>query len=281
MDDIRVSSWNELNDHLYANSWQERLGRFRSTFAFRGMADARFDLTTSLSRLGGHSSDVEGAILRAFQRYAYAQQTPGGGSVWNWLALAQHHGLPTRLLDWSYSPLVGMHFATEDVDLFDRDGVIWMVDFARTNRLLPEELRRLLQEADSYVFTADVLTRAASSLQEFDELSRTNVAVFLEPPSLDDRIVNQYALFSLLTDPQQSFHHWLELHPDMYRRVIIPAELKWEVRDKLDQANITERVLYPGLDGLSRWLKRYYWTRARHESAPELVQDELGVRRAT
>ena len=51
---------------------------------------------------------------------------------------------------------------------------------------------------------------------------------------------------------------WLDVRPELAKRIIIPAELKWEVRDKLDQANITERVLFPGLDGLSRWLKRYY-----------------------
>jgi hypothetical protein len=51
---------------------------------------------------------------------------------------------------------------------------------------------------------------------------------------------------------------WLATYPHVHRRIIIPAELKWEIRDKLDQANITERVLFPGLDGLSSWLKRQY-----------------------
>jgi hypothetical protein len=45
------------------------------------------------------------------------------------------------------------------------------------------------------------------------------------------------------------------------RQIVVPAELKWEVRDKLDQANINERTLFPGLDGLSRWLERYYLPR--------------------
>ena len=57
-------------------------------------------------------------------------------------------------------------------------------------------------------------------------------------------------------------HDWLANRPDLYFRIILPARLKWEVRDKLDQANITERVLLPGLGGLSRWLHRHYSPRA-------------------
>lgn len=51
---------------------------------------------------------------------------------------------------------------------------------------------------------------------------------------------------------------WLARRPRVLRRVVIPRALLLEVRDKLDQANITERVLFPGLDGLATWLKRYF-----------------------
>jgi hypothetical protein len=103
-----------------------------------------------------------------------------------------------------------------------------------------------------------MLGRIASSLQEFDSLSPEPFVIFFEPPSLDDRIVNQASLFSMMSSPTAILNEWLLSKPELYRRIIIPAELKWEVRDKLDQIMINERILFPGLDSLGSYLKRYY-----------------------
>ena len=261
MPDIRVDNWNRLQELLYQDSWQEGLKRFRSNFAFRGVPNASEDLVTGLARLGGRYEQTEPFILRAFRKYARPEEA-AGTSLWNWLALAQHHGLPTRLLDWTYSPYVALHFVTEDMNAFGTDGVVWCVDYARANSLLPQVLKDIAARECAGVFTAEMLDEAADSLAKFDELGRENpFVVFLEPPSLDARIVNQFALFSMMSSPTARLDEWLANHPDLYRRLIIPASLKWEVRDKLDQANVTERVLFPGLDGLSRWLKRYYTTK--------------------
>ena len=50
----------------------------------------------------------------------------------------------------------------------------------------------------------------------------------------------------------------MEEHPDLWRAWRIPPHVKAEVRERLDQANVNERVLLPGLDGLAAWLRRYY-----------------------
>ena len=102
-----------------------------------------------------------------------------------------------------------------------------------------------------------MLGRVASGLRQLGKLGDAFV-VFVEPPSFDERIVNQYALFSLMSRANASLDEGLMQRPQMAYRLVIPAELKWEIRDKLDQANITERVPFPGLDGLSRWVTRYY-----------------------
>lgn len=258
--DIRVTSWTDLTERLYADAWKPALGRFRSNFAFRGMQDANDDLTTSLRRLRGPIARQENHLLRNFRKYAH-RDAAAGDSVWNWLALAQHHGLPTRLLDWTFSPFVALHFATADFEAFDRDGIVWCVDYIRAHELLPAALKQCLKDQQADVFTTEMLANAAPSLGDLDALtgdSDKHFVVFLDPPSLNERIINQFALLSLMSDAETDLDTWLANHPHVYHRLILPAELKWEVRDKLDQANVTERVLFPGLDGLSKWLRRYY-----------------------
>jgi hypothetical protein len=263
MNEVRVTSWNELNEQLYESSWQDQIGRFRSSYAFRGMNDARNPLQTTLNQMVGRDpARLEEHLLRSFRKYAH-RDLGRHESVWYWLSLAQHHGLPTRLMDWTYSPYVAMHFATSEVDTFDADGVIWCVNFVETSKLLPKEFQEVQKEEEVQLFTVEMLddvmrAHHINGLDEFEKLSKSEFVLFFEPPSLDERIVNQYALFSVFSRPEIIFGDWLQNHPDMYRKIIIPAALKWEVRDKLDQANITERVLFPGLDGLSMWLRRYY-----------------------
>jgi hypothetical protein len=269
---VEVSSWNELNDALYAEAWHGALGRFRSDFVFRGISRGvgqqgeRIALTTGLMRLGGAYAEMEGHLLRNFRKYAHqdAIQTVPVDSTWHWLAMAQHHGLPSRLLDWTYSPFVAAHFATAALHEFDTDGIIWAFNYVRSQEALPNLLRDILRQEGSNVFTAEMLQRCAATLPDLDALAEGNnhFVAFFEPPSLDSRIVNQYALFSLMSSPSISLDSWLDTHPQLFRRIVIPAGVKWEIRDKLDQANITERVLFPGLDGLSSWLRRHYSPRA-------------------
>lgn len=260
MNEIYPKNWNELNEILFEESWKAKLGRYRSNYAFRGLSDSTYELKTSLMRLGGDYQKLEGHLLRNFRKYAH-RDAFYSNSEWSWLALAQHHGLPTRLLDWTFSPFVALHFATANLERFDMHGVIWCVDYVRLHELMPVKLKNILKKEGSNVFTVDMLNSGAKSLSILERLDKEQFAVFLEPPSIDDRMVNQYALFSLMSSSTGVFDQWLMEHQKLYKKIIIPAPLKWEIRDKLDQVNITERVLFPDLDGLSRWLKRHYGPR--------------------
>jgi hypothetical protein len=254
---IVARDWRELDELLFAGAWNPSLGRLRSLKAFRGVGMDRPDLRTSIMRIGGDVAAKERHLLRNFRKYAQ-RSFIGDDSIWNWLALAQHHGLPTRLLDWSYSPYVALHFATASHRNRDRDAAVWVVNFPEVNAELPPPLAQRLRDEGSHVFTGEMISSVAPTLRHLQECADEPFALFLEPPALTDRIVNQAALFSVMSTPTARFDEWLEHRPNAWRRIIIPAALKREVRDRLDQLNISERVLTPGLDGLSQWLARYY-----------------------
>ena len=267
MPEVRVQSWQDLLEQLYADSWRPELNRHRSPYVFRGLSNAAYPLDTTLVRLGGSYAEMENHLLRNFRKYAH-RNIVERDTLWHWLSLGQHHGLPTRLLDWTISPLVAAHFATANVEQYHHDGVIWMVNHREAHRMLPRVLKEELKSEGSDFFTVEMLARAVPKLNDLDKLAPPDFVIFFEPPSIDERIINQYALFSVMPGSQANLPAFLAGHSDLWQKVVIPAGLKWEVRDKLDQANVSERVLFPGLDGLSRWQKRYYTPKPPGDPSP-------------
>lgn len=274
---IRIKSWGELQEALFFEAFSQNLGRFRSPYAFRGMTSSEFDLQPSLMRLG-HEQDalpiIERALIRNFRKYADRDVTRTL-SFWEWLALAQHHGLPTRILDWTFSPFVALHFATDDLTKSHLDAIIWMVNFEETNKLVHPTLLAELQSERTVAFSVEMLGKLYNDVFQWsaeEQMQSHPFVLFLEPPSLDQRIINQFGVFSLMSSLHVDLRHWLAVQqahtPDIVRKIIIPKELKWEVRDKLDQMNLTERVIMPGLDGLSSWLRRWYSVKDPKRATP-------------
>ncbi len=267
MEKITIHSWNELQEQLFADAYDPGLGRFRSPYVFRGAQNKKYKLRSALHRMGPNYREIEKHLLRNFRRYAH-RDVVECDSVFHWMSVAQHHGLPTRMIDWTYSPFIAIHFATAQINKFDRDGCIYMFNFVAAKKFLPEDLQENLLEEGGDVFNVSQLADKINRLKDLKVLYPEIFPIFMEPPSLDDRMVNQYALFSFMSDIDFTLHAWLKSHPELARKIIIPKEIKWELRDKLDQANITERLLFPGLDGLSMWLKRQY------SSGPQTLKKE-------
>ena len=209
MAEIRVESWSQLNEAFYEGAWRSELGRYRSPFAFRGLSDADYELVPTLRRLGGDYIALEKHLLRNFRKYAL-RHVVERDSFWNWLTVAQHYGLPTRMLDWTFSPFIALHFTLANVEKFDLDGVVWAINYMELHEMLPEPLKEVLKSEGSDVFTVEMLGSTIASLREMDAMSDTKFALFLEPPSMDDRIVNQAALFSVASDPRLRLDTWLK-----------------------------------------------------------------------
>lgn len=273
---VDITNMSEVLDMISDQPYDERNHRHRGYYLYRGLPDPTFDLETSLQRNCREKSDfLELNILNNFIKYTATESDDDYNNIWRSMIIGQHHGLPTRLLDWTHSPLVGLHFAVSNNNLDDldsKDSIIWRIDIEQLHSLLPANFQDIMVEKEMLseneikekrvmkVFSVDMLNKVVDSLKAYDEALNKSTMVVLEPPSIDPRIVNQYSFFTVVPS-QMNIMDFFETCPFDVYKYTIKANLKWHIRDFLDEANISERTIYPGLDGICQWLKRHYYVK--------------------
>lgn len=262
---IEIHEIHEVWDIISKQRRDASIDRYRSSYLYRGMPNVEFQLTTSLCRNCKYKGyDLEKSILRNFTKYASIEAPDLVGSVWSQLIIGQHHGLPTRLLDWTYSPLIGLHFATSGEgfsEMQENDCVLWAIDIEEINGLLPRKYKNKLRDEYAYLFTVEMLSDVVQNLDTYDNDMENNSMILLEPPSIDQRIINQYSYFSVIPREVSNIELFLNSKTERTIKYVIDKSLKWRIRDMLDQLNVSERIMYPGLDGLSSWIKRRYYVK--------------------
>lgn len=262
---VKITTIEEAERFLFEYKHDEKIGRLRSDYLYRGIVDSSFKLATSLKRNCKElQKSLEPSILRYFTKYGVIEDPQIEKSVWRQMIMGQHYGLPTRLLDWSHSSLIALHFALAEPDVANtgtRDAVVWRIDSKELAALLPDNYRSALDKERTDVFSIDSLTSIVPSLEQYDEDMGSKSMAIVEPPSSDQRIVNQYAYFSVIPLEMDDIEGFLDKNTENTVRYVIDKSLCWDLRDILDQMNISERIVFPGLDGLSKWIARHYYVK--------------------
>lgn len=251
-------------------------------FAFRGYyvpleddPDARRALTTGLERAcreidGGvlHNAPArEVAIVREFMRRAhhYLPDVPRDDNWFEWLALMQHHGAPTRLLDWTYSPSVAVHFALSHASRqANAELAVWTVNTAwcadasaavcaaagtPVSSLTRRQLRRDTEPNASHELLASPLPACVWPINPF---------------RLNERLTVQRGLFLAPGNVSRSFAENLAALPGHDNPLnvtyfMLPRSETANLAQELYETNVTDATLFPGLDGFAKSL----WTSVR------------------
>jgi hypothetical protein len=233
-----VSSWSQLSD-LVAH-----FSSFNSyDWLFRGVTDASHRLVSKIGREETrgcktdpttdkriripYQSDDERAVFAMFKQQARAYLPASPDSDIQWLSVAQHFGLPTRLLDWTDSLLIAAWFAVEQGGAKSADSAIWVT------KGVP---------AISPDYEGEVLTLAEPQSYR--------------PPHISPRIVAQGSVFVICPKPTD------ELALAFKRKIVIKREAEFTIKKRLNACGINRRQLFPDLSGLSdhlRWMYKNDW----------------------
>ncbi len=208
-------------------------------FLFRGQ-QRDLPLLPKLGRikLRGEIKEIEKLMLKEFERTSVAFTEYHPKNKWDQIALAQHHGLPTRLLDWTYSALVALWFAVENPPFIkngeNENGVVWI--------LIP----------DQEDFDLDT--------QKFEPDSNPLTKVF-RPNIVSERISSQAGVFTIHKIVKGNKFIKLENHIRFRTKlikIIIPGELFAYIRNQLHILGINHSTSFPDLDGLCKHLAWRY-----------------------
>jgi hypothetical protein len=227
---MQIDSVQQLLAHVAGRHFAEERGRW----VFRGHANASYKLIPSVGR-GTHTSrnreKYEESLFDIFRREASGCLSAVPTNDWDWLSLAQHHGLPTRLLDWTYNPLTALYFAVESNP--DLDGELFAL---RAPRKASESVRSGTPFAidKPQKFFPNIVT-ARIRAQE----GLFVVCSSLEIP-LDEKLREDWTI----------------------ERVRVPADKKKEMRYHLFRIGMHDSAMFPDVDGLA---KRIRW---QHSVSP-------------
>ena len=250
---------------------------------FRGSDDAGYPLQTTLDRYSGtRKRQAEDILLREFWRrmhqYLPSESIPKSDLVT--LALMQHYGVPTRLLDVTRSPYVALYFAVRDA-LKDVDAAVWAFNpinirttslrrVFRKDQKLQKQIGRFYdpraaftrQELFKKWFMPDL---SSLDLQNPDSLRHHEIIIDLEPFTMNPRLTIQQGLFLVSGSPCKTFEETLvdllqEIEsqigetggrePSVFK-IVIPGNLRRPLMRHLEKMNITATSLFGGLEGFA------------------------------
>ncbi len=260
------------------------------THVFRGQTAASWPLQSTIERASSEHDkyQLESSLLRAFQTGAsrFLTLRPTHEDMLSWLALMQHHGVPTRLLDWTRSPFVAAFFAAEGRESVKEPFSIWAIELrylrATARALLSSKLTKPLAESDR-LGDAAIFN---GWLQK-----KVSVVAPVASPAGHDRLLYQRGLFLCPGHLEQSFDVNLGTMVEYSKphgkrwfcKITIPFSERVAALRELDAMNINRASLFPGLDGYSQYLRQKIEllppTRGRrienYGRSPDLAEFEL------
>jgi hypothetical protein len=239
---MRISSVSELATEVESlfeasdSRWWFRGHRVASTSTYKLLPKVR---------RWGYSSDEERYLFyyfypRAPMRY---RNCPADDDLAGWLALMQHYGLPTRLLDWTSSPLIAAFFATQDdPSTTSQHACIWAIQPSWLNESQVRE--RLFPPLNAG------MVRPFLEPARYSEATEPNKVVAATPIEADLRMMVQQGAFTVHSSTQEldrleGANRWL-------RQIMIPAECKSDIAKELKILGLRPADLFPDLENLAK-----------------------------